>query len=472
MKKGLFTKMMVTYSLIISIGFIITATILSFWFQGYYNDQKRSQLLGQGQFIQDVALEYLSQKVTMDVIQKRLQLLGGNSKSDILLITAYGAVAAVSNNQYENLIGKQIVTDDMVELRKGKDQVIEVKDDRYKDIFKESSYIFLMPNYGEDGFEGAIMMSTPIKYMKEPLDKVYSIIWFSVFIAITGSFFILYYFSQKIIIKPLLEINNAVSKISQGEVGKRVDIHSKDEIGELAKAFNTMAESLEQVDRNRQRFISNVSHELRSPITSIKGFIGGILDGVIPKEKQNYYLSITNDEIQRLTRLVNDLLDLTAIESGQLSLYVNVIDINEVIRLCVTKFGIQVDSKRINVDVVFEGNSLYVFADRDRIIQVITNLIDNAIKYVSEGGKIKITTKTKGTKAYISVYNNGPTISSEDLKHIWDRFYKADKSRTSKSSTGLGLPIVRSILSQHGEDIWVENREGDGVNFIFTLKRT
>jgi len=471
MKKGLFTKMMVTYSLIISIGFIITATILSFWFQGYYNEQKRNQLLGQGQYIQDVALEYLNQKVSTDIVQERLKRLGGYSKSDILLITNYGLVEAASDEKYKHLEGTQIVIKDLGELRRGKEHVIDSKDG-YKDIFKESSHIFIIPMYNEGVFEGAIMMSTPLKYMKEPLDKVYNIIWFSAFIAITGSFFILYYFSQKIIIKPLQEINNAVSKISQGEVGKRVKVHSTDEIGELGKAFNSMADSLEQVDRNRQRFIANVSHELRSPITSIKGFIGGILDGVIPKEKENYYLGITNDEIQRLTRLVNDLLDLTAIESGQLSLYVNVIDINEVIRLCVTKFGIQVDAKRVNVDVLFEGNSLYVLADRDRIIQVITNLIDNAIKYVSDGGKIKITTKTKGTKAYVSVFNDGPEIVEEDLKHIWDRFYKADKSRTSKSSTGLGLPIVRSILSQHGEDIWVENKKGDGVNFIFTLKRT
>ncbi|MBC8062466.1 MAG: HAMP domain-containing histidine kinase [Clostridiaceae bacterium] len=470
MKKGLFTKMILAYSIIISIGFIITATILSFWFQGYYNDQKKNELISQGQYIQDVALEYLNQKVPMDIVEARLKKLGGYSKSDILLITNYGLVEAVSDDKYKKFEGNQIVTTDLVELRKGEKHIIESKE--YKDIFKESSHIFIIPMYKEEYFEGAIMMSTPLKYMKEPLDKVYSIIWLSAFIAITGSFFILYYFSQKIIIKPLLEINNAVGKISQGEVGKRIVIHSTDEIGELAKAFNSMADSLEQVDRNRQRFISNVSHELRSPITSIRGFIGGILDGVIPKEKENYYLSITNDEIQRLTRLVNDLLDLTAIESGQLSLYQNVIDINEVIRLCITKFGIQVDSKRVNVDVLFEGNSLQVFADRDRIIQVLTNLIDNAIKYVSEGGRIKITTKTKGAKAYISVFNDGPTISAEDLKHIWDRFYKADKSRTSKSSTGLGLPIVRSILSQHGEDIWVENKEGDGVNFIFTLKRT
>ena len=470
MKKGLFTKMMVTYSLIISGGFIITAVILSFWFQGYYNAQKKNQLLSQAFYIQDVAIEYLQNKGDMQTARDRLKMLGDNSQSTIFLLDSRGAVSIVSDDKYKKLEGTQIVVKDLDELRKGSGHIIDTTDG-YKDIFKESEHVFIIPFFIKDSLAGSIMMGTPVRHMQETLDNVYSIIWFSAIIAIAGSFFILYYFSQKIIIKPLMEINNAASKIARGEVGKRVEISSTDEIGELAKSFNSMADSLEEVDRNRQRFISNVSHELRSPITSIRGFIGGILDGVIPKEKEKYYLTITNDEIQRLTRLVNDLLDLTAIESGQLSLFINVVDINDIIRLCITKFGIQIDTKRILVDVLLEGNSLYVLGDKDRVIQVVTNLIDNAIKYVAEGGKIKITTKARSGKAFISIFNDGPVISEEDLKHIWDRFYKADKSRTAKASTGLGLPIVRSILSQHGEDIWVDNKNGEGVTFTFTLKR-
>jgi Signal transduction histidine kinase len=232
-----------------------------------------------------------------------------------------------------------------------------------------------------------------------------------------------------------------------------------------------MADSLEAVDKNRRQFISNVSHEIRSPITSIKGFIGGILDGVIPRDKQRYYLSLTYSEIQRLTRLVNGLLDLSSIEAGQFKLKIEKLDINETIRLCIIKFESKINNKKLKVDVYMEDDKLFVLSDKDRTIQIITNIIDNAIKYVNEGGNIKVSTKSRSNKAIISIFNDGPSISEEDLKHIWDRFYKGDKSRTVKVSTGLGLSIVRSILTQLGEDIWVKNKENGGVEFTFTLKR-
>ena len=194
-----------------------------------------------------------------------------------------------------------------------------------------------------------------------------------------------------------------------------------------------------------------MSHELRSPITSIKGFIGGILDGIIPKEKEKYYLSIAYEEIQRLTRLINDLLDLSAIEAGKFVLNMKKEDINEIIRLSIIKFETIIKSKKLNVEVWLEEESVYALVDRDKIIQVITNLIDNAIKYGKEEGNIEIRTKVKGQYIYISVYNDGPNISEEDGKYIWDRFYKGDKSRTMKVSTGLGLSIVRRIVTKHGE---------------------
>jgi len=231
-----------------------------------------------------------------------------------------------------------------------------------------------------------------------------------------------------------------------------------------------MAESLEKIEENRRQFISNVSHEIRSPLTSIKGFISGILDGVIPKEKEQYYLSLAYDETQRLTRLVNDLLDLSAIEAGQLKLRIEEVNINEIIRLTVIKFEQKIKEKKLKADVCLQDDDLYVVGDKDRLIQVVTNLIDNAIKYSDEGENIEVKTKVKGSKVYVSVYNSGANISEEDMKHIWSRFYKADKARSSKVSTGLGLSIVRSILTQLGEDIWVENKQ-QGVMFTFTLKK-
>ncbi|MFL0195138.1 ATP-binding protein [Clostridium sp. WILCCON 0269] len=470
MKKGLFSKLVAAFTAIIIVSFVMTAAFLSYWFESYYFEQRKSELLKESQFIKYKALQYLEGDVTSDEINETLAYIGNYLSADIWLVDNYGFVYSVSKSEHKELTStpKQIVTKDLEDLRENK--TVD-KTESYSDIFVAPVHTFEIPIFSKGVFKGAIIMHTSINELKEPLKRVYEIIWVSAVFAIVICCVVIYYLSQRIIIHPLKKINYVADKISKGEVEKRVYIDSNDEIGELGKSFNSMADSLEQVEKNRRQFISNVSHEIRSPLTSIKGFIGGMIDGVIPGEKQNYYLSVTYSEIQRLTRLVNDLLDLSAIEAGQFKLRIEKLDINEIIRLCVIKFETKIKDKRLKVDVVMENNKLYVAADRDRINQVVTNLIDNAVKYVNEGGNIKISTKTKGEKAFISVYNDGAGIPELELKHIWDRFYKLDKSRTSKVSTGLGLSIVRSILTQLGEDIWVENKESGGIIFAFTLKR-
>lgn len=468
MKKGLFSKLVATFAVIIAVSFVMTSAFLSYWFESYYFEQRKSQLETESEFICTAAEQYLQGNISSDKINETLTYIGNYLSTHIWLVDNYGYVYAVSDSEYKSLIGTQIITKELEELRLG--HTVDKKGN-YQGVLNESVHTFEIPIFSEGIFKGAILMHTSISEFREPLKKVYQIIWISALFAIIVSCIVIYYFSQRIIIKPLEQINYVADKISKGEVDKRVSINSRDEIGTLAKSFNSMADSLEAVEKNRREFISNVSHEIRSPITSIKGFIGGILDGVIPKEKENYYLSVAYGEIQRLTRLVNDLLDLSAIEAGQFTLRIEELDINEIIRLSVIRFETKIREKALKVDVLMHDDHLYVAADKDRITQVITNLIDNAIKYVEKGGNVKVSTKTKGDKALISVFNDGPSISREDLRHIWDRFYKADKSRTTKLSTGLGLSIVRSILTQLGEDIWVENKEPQGVTFTFTLKR-
>jgi signal transduction histidine kinase len=471
LKKGLFSKMVATYTLIVALSFIFIATFLSVWFENYYFSQRRQQLEKESKIIEPYAIDYIKNQgeYSPEHRDDALRFFSSYTSADIWLIDRFGFVYSVSNEKFNSIKGNQKFTKGLEALRLNK--IYEVKDSN-EDSIPARSHIYGIPVFDADNsFCGAIIMITPLNEINGPLTGVYAIIWATALFAIAISCFIIYYFSERIIIKPLADINGVAKKISKGEVEKRVEIISNDEIGELAESFNYMADNLEKVEKARRDFISNVSHEIRSPITSIKGFIGGILDGVIPKDKENYYLTITYDEIQRLTRLVNDLLDLSAIEAGQFKLRVSEIDINEIIRLTVIKFEQKIKEKKLNVDVCFNLEHQYVVGDRDRLIQVITNLLDNAIKYVTEGGKIYICTKVKGDKVLVSVFNNGPAIAKEDLTHIWDRFYKSDKSRTSKVSTGLGLPIVRNILTQHGEDIWVENKEGEGVTFIFSLKR-
>lgn len=471
-RKRLFSKMVIIYSTIIAISFILTATVLSIWFQRYYQNQRTSQLEKESQFLMTPVTQYLSgenlEDITLDKVNDMLDQIGQYSNTDIFLTDNWGYVYAVSNSKYKSIVGKRIITKDLQSLRTGNNINIQ---GNYGGTFKENVHTLIIPIKDSGTFRGAIMMNTLSNEINEPLKRVYIIIWISAMIAIFGACIVIYFLSQQMIIKPLAQINLVSEKISKGEVDRRVDITSNDEIGELANSFNSMADSLEAVDKNRRDFISNVSHEIRSPITSIKGFIGGMLDGVVPPEKERYYLSLTYDEIQRLTRLVNDLLDLSAMESGQMKLRLEHIDINEIIRLSVLKFETKIKDKKLNVDVCFEAESTLVLGDRDRITQVVTNLLDNAIKYVNDAGAVSIYTRRKGEKVLISIFDNGPSIPSEDIKHIWDRFYKVDKSRTSKMSTGLGLSIVRSILSQLGEDVWVENKEGGGVAFIFSLKR-
>lgn len=471
LKKGLFSKMVATYTLIIALSFIFIATFLSIWFENYYFSQRRNQLEKESNLIKSYAIDYIKdeRRYTSDERNKALNFFGSYTLSDIWLIDRYGYVYAVSNEKFNSIKGTQKFTKGLEILRLNK--VYEVKGS-YEDMIPNQSHIYGIPVFDRDNsFCGAMIMITPMNEIRLPLVGVYRIIWGTALFAIILSSFIIYYFSERIIIKPLSAINNVAKKISKGEVEKRVQVISNDEIGELAESFNYMADNLEKIEKARREFISNVSHEIRSPITSIKGFIGGILDGVIPKDKENYYLSITYEEIQRLTRLVNDLLDLSAIEAGQFKLKISELDINEIIRLTVIKFEQKIKEKKLNVDVCFNQEHQYVYGDRDRLIQVMTNLIDNALKYVNESGEIYICTKIKGEKVLVTVFNNGPCIPKEDVPRIWDRFYKSDKSRTSKVSTGLGLPIVRNILTQHGEDIWVENKEGEGVTFTFTLKR-
>lgn len=467
-KKGLFSKMLATYTLIIVISFVILAAFLSLWFEKYYFDQRKSQLQSGADLIQPTAIDYMNGNIDSNKMGETLNFFGYYLNTDIWLTDSYGIAYAVSDEKYKDLIGKQVLTEDLEKLRTLQD--VERKD-VYKNIFKASMHTLEIPITYRGMFKGSIIMNTKLNEIKGPLNKVYNIIWLSAVLAIIVSCVVIYYFSQRIIISPLAQINSVAEKISKGEVDKRVNIIANDEIGELANSFNSMANSLEQVENHRREFISNVSHEIRSPITSIKGFIGGILDGVIPKEKQNYYLSITYEEIQRLTRLVNDLLDLSTIESGQLKLQMAELNINELIRLTIIKFETKIKEKRLKVDVCFDEDNVYIASDKDRIIQILTNLIDNAIKYVNEDGYIRVSSKVKGKKVLISIYNTGSLIAPEDLKHIWDRFYKADKSRTSKISTGLGLPIVRNLLTQLGEDIKVESGENEGVTFTFSLTR-
>lgn len=472
MKCGsLLQKLIMTFIIILTIVLVSLAWVLSMWFRITYFAEKRTQFEQDGEYISKAIKTYNTEKdgIQFDKLQAMVDMSSVGVKADIIVCDKFDYIYVYSKIEDNKAVdfynidieGKPHISEKNMNLLTSGKSVEYIN----------NNYTYIYPIIENDEFEGYVIMTTPLSIISKQLHRIYIIVWISALVAMVFASAVLSLVSKKILINPLAEINNAAKRFASGEVNRRVYIESKDEIGELADSFNIMAESLEKVENNRRDFISNVSHELRSPITSIKGFIAGIIDGVIPKDKEGYYLDRVYSEIKRLTRLINDLLDLSAIESGKLKFYIKEIDINELIRVCVINNERKIKEKGIILKVVLQGQNCYVKADEDKIIQVITNLLDNAIKYCGNNGNIKISTYIKGKKVLVEIYNDGPSITDNEIRHIWDRFYKSDKSRTNKVSTGLGLSIVRMILVQQGEEILVKNHKIKGVSFIFSLTR-
>jgi len=272
-------------------------------------------------------------------------------------------------------------------------------------------------------------------------------------------------------VAPLKEMAAAAKRFARGDFSVRVkQTKRRDEIAELAAAFNSMADSLEKAEKLRSEFIANISHELKTPMTSIAGFADGIIDGTIPPEKQNTYLEIISSETKRLSRLVRRMLELSRIQSLDPSLASNTFDITEVLRRAVLGLDAKLKAKKITPELQIPEESIMVVGDPDAITQVVYNLLDNAIKFSPEGAVVTLSVWKQNDKAYISVKNTGETIPPDELPLIFNRFHKADRSRgLDKEGVGLGLYIVKAIIDNHKENVYVTSADGV-TEFVFTLK--
>ena len=271
--------------------------------------------------------------------------------------------------------------------------------------------------------------------------------------------------------KPIKEIAAAARQFGHGQLDVRVDVGSrKDEIGELAEAFNAMADSLANSEQRRTEFIANVSHELKTPMTTIAGFADGILDGTIPPEKEQQYLQVISSETRRLSRLVRSMLDLSRLQGDERAAQQQ-FDMAETMLRVLVSLESKVNAKSLNVDANLPEDPVLVWGDQDAITQVCYNLLDNAIKFSQEGGELGISITTKGSKATISISNEGQTIPPEEQSLVFDRFHKTDHSRSAdRDGVGLGLYIVKTILNSHKENITCTSAEGK-TTFTFHLTR-
>lgn len=305
-------------------------------------------------------------------------------------------------------------------------------------------------------------------------DQIEYVIRWIVYISVGVMLFALLisYLVTRHITQPLAQMSEAARAFAEGDFSVRVHITGHDEMSEFARVFNEMAESLDNIEQTRNDFVANVSHDLRSPMTSINGFIDGMLTGVIPPEKHEHYLRVVLTETKRLSRLVTTLLDISRIQAGERKFKMVNFDICEMGRQILFSFENRIDERDLQIAFDLEKEHIFVSADMDAIYQVLYNLCDNAVKFSREGGCVKFSVHEKGSAVTVSVYNEGEGIPDEDIRFVFDRFYKADKSRgIHKTGTGLGLYISKKIIEAHKQTITLQSEYQKYCRFTFTLNK-
>ena len=323
---------------------------------------------------------------------------------------------------------------------------------------------------------GGIYFNTQLPRMQETLWEYLSVFLLTCIVAVLLAGVFVYWQSRQIT-APIQAINKAVLDIASGRFNRRLQVNRSDEIGQLASSFNYMAASLEHLEDMRSQFISDVSHELRTPMTSISGFVQGILDGTIPPEREKEYLTLVRDECKRLVRMTNDMLEISKMSSSEYKLNIKSFDVNELMRRCIIQMEQKISDRNLELEVEFAAEIMNVVADPDAIQRVMINILDNAVKFSYENTKIMIAISGEDGKAYVSIGNFGMGIAENEIKNVFDRFYKTDKSRNDdKKGAGLGLSMVKNIMNLHKQHIWVESidaKQGSHAKFTkftFTLE--
>ncbi len=420
------------------------------------------------------SIEYLTAAITTNGFDARNRMIYESTleswsqmiDAEIMVINSGGTVFAATNRVHEvpEEYSHKVLSGEQVS---GNTSVSQ--------IGKMRSYVIGIPIHYNDAVIGGIFYFYPPGIMRSTVRDFSSMVFLTLILAMLISMCLIFLESRRIS-RPLKEINGAALEIASGKFDRRVDVDSYDEISQLASSFNYMADSLKQLEEMRTSFISDISHELRTPMTSISGFVQGIIDGTVPKDKEREYLNIVLEESTRLSRLTNEMFEMTKMTSPKYKLSVKKFDINEVVRLCIIGAEQKIEGKGIELDVSFEDEVINVLADPDAIKRVIINLLDNAVKFSFDGKTIEIRVYEKNRHINFEITNYGAGISKKDLPHIFDRFYKSDKSRgRDKTGAGLGLSFVKNILSLHAQNITVSST-ASGENemkttFTFTLEK-
>lgn len=470
MFNSIFRKQFILYMGVIILTFALLGVVLSQAFKTYFTDQKADSLKRQGEKISTAYARTLRGGI-IDIFQLSNQFRIINEYLDasfILVDTGFGIIG-VSDDISADFIGEKLEAEVFKPVLEGK---VVTAEGTIEGLFDEPVLTVCYPIIVNNTVLCAILMNSSVPELQSTISEAYKIgLWCLAISAVLA--FALIFISSKTMSKPLREMNEAAKVIASGDFDKRIETKSRDEVGQLAKSLNNMAESLNKQEIARREFIANISHDFRSPLTSIRGFLQAIEDGTIPEERQSYYINIVLDETQRLSALAEDILTLNKLETNTELIYED-FDINGLIRRTVSRFEQRIKEKKLKTRIVFSDKNTYVYADFEKIERVIYNLVDNAVKFTPDGGEINIeTTMSKETrgKLTVSVRDNGPGISEQEKLRVFERFYKADASRgADKKGSGLGLSIAREFIKAHGENISLTSEPGKGCDFKFSLQ--
>ncbi len=464
-KRSIYFQLFTLVMSIFLISIILTGTLVFGFLGSYFTQSNEKKLTDIANQVVDMTLglKNIGQGASYTSYVDNLETIASITGTEVFVFDHDAKVIASSIKGYNGTLKENFTQN----ILKGETRT-------FKGSISGASRVSMLavgrPIKYADSVVGGVLVSIPMPQISQTRSEVIGIFLRNM-ILVTIFAAVLVYFVAKRISKPITQLNEAAKSIAAGNFNKRVEVEETGEIGELGETFNYMAESIEQFENTRNSFLANVSHDLRTPMTTITGFVQGVLDGTIPEEKRDWYLSIVLDESKRLSRIVNDLFDISKLEQGKFNLEIKDFDINELTRLNIIKFEKRITDKNIQLSVEFERDGLMVQADKDAISRVLTNLFDNAIKFTNEKGFIHIRVGAKNGKAFVSVENSGMGIAEEELLHIFDRFYKTDKSRSlDKNGAGLGLYIVKNIVQAHGERVWAESEIGEFARFSFTMK--
>lgn len=464
--KTIFHKFAFVYILIFLISFILiiigVRSVLDIYFVSHETDLIVKRISNYEELVNS---RYLN-SISLNLLQEQIMLLDGYTGANIWLFTESGALYTTEEDRVSiNPDKYQELTEDIKTVFSGSTTSREVF---YKDLYTERILRVGYPfTVGETRY--AMFVNIPMPEIEDTISKVSVIIFISLSFSGILAVILIFLITERMGYE-IKVINDAAKYISEGNFDKKIIINRKDELGQLAESFNLMADELNQQEQTKRMFISSLSHDLRSPLTNIKGYTRGMLDGTIEEDKKERYLKIVLNESDRLIKMINDLLDLSKMESGALVLNKTDFDLNEMIINVLDSFEQSIIEKRIKLTIDLSHDKMKAHGDYASIQRVVFNLLDNATKFVDMDGTISIRTELKGDKYFVGISNTGRVLSPKELETIWDRFTKLDKSRgLEKASSGLGLSIVKEIVKAHHEKIEVYSNEDIGVAFIFTV---